>query len=110
MRFDRTDPTEAYTTDDRPHMLAYGTAEDSVALPYSRVKTISLGPDESRIDIDYRNHEVRITGTNLGKLWRELRAYRVTEVSINAGAVGKALGDNSEHCLVESIEIRSKDT
>ena len=60
MKIDRTDPTEAYTTDDKPYMLAYGTAEDTVALPYSRVKTISLGTGESSLGTG----ESRITNRN----------------------------------------------
>ena len=99
--------TEAFRIDEDHPTLTYRAEERILALPYHLVRFIELEPNETRIQVGYDDHEVRILGRYLGRLWRELCAFRLKEVTINGGAAAKALGAAAERCLVERIEFET---
>ena len=109
MRSDRSNAGECYQIDDDPATLTYCAPNITLALPYHLVRSMQLGEDETRVIVKYDDYTATITGADLGRLWHELRAYRLKEVSINGGAAGKALRQEIERCLVESITIVRKD-
>ena len=109
MRSDRSKPGECYQIDEDPPTLTYCAANITLALPYHLVRSMQLGEDETRVIVKYDDYTATITGADLGRLWHELRAYRLKEVSINGGAAGKALRQEIERCLVETITIARKD-
>ena len=96
--------TDPYQTDDNTPTLTLVTADGSTAFPYHLVRSMRLGTDASRIDIDLDEKTVAVCGSGLGKLWRELRAYRVREISVNGGDAARQLGEG--RVLVTSIELQ----
>lgn len=101
-------PIEPYQSDDDHPTLTFAANDQTLALPYHLVRSLELGRGEKRIDIDYDDYQVRIEGAQLVRLWRELRAFRVKEVSINGGKAAQALGERGERCLVQAITISRK--
>jgi hypothetical protein len=101
--------TEAFKIDEDHPTLTYRAEDRILALPYHLVRFIELEPNETRILVGYDDHEVGIRGKHLGRLWRELCAFRLKEITINGGAAAKALGATAERCLVERIEIEIKE-
>ena len=74
--------TDPYQTDDNTPTLTLVTGATSTALSYHLVRSMQLGESAQRIDIDFDEQTAAICGSWLGKLWRELRTYRVKEVSV----------------------------
>lgn len=109
MRHEQPNPGDAYQTDDDPPTLTYCVADTILALPYHLVRSMQLGKDETRVEVAYDDYTAMIIGTNLGRLWRELRVYRVREIVVNGGAPAKALGSESGRCLVEGINVRRRE-
>lgn len=109
MRHDTSNPREAYQIDDDPPTLTYCAPDITLALPYHLVRSMQLGEEENRVVVEYDDYTATISGGNLGRLWRELRAYRLKEISINGGAAAKALRQHTERCLVETITIARTD-
>lgn len=109
MRNDRSKQGECYQIDDDPPTLTYYAPNNTLALPYHLVRSMQLGEGETRIVVEYDDYTAAVAGANLGRLWHELRAYRLKEVSINGGAAGKALRQEIERCLVETITIARRD-
>jgi hypothetical protein len=105
MRHDKCNPAEAFQIDDDPPTLTYCAPDIALALPYHLVRSMQLGKDADRVVVEYDDYTATISGGNLGRLWRELRAYRLKEISINGGAAAKALRQQAERCLVETITI-----
>lgn len=99
---------DPYQIDDNSPTLTFVAADQTLALPYHLVRSMHLGSDGRKIVIDYDEREVAVRGSTLERLWKELRAFRVREVSINAGEAGKAVGGKAERALVEAIEIADK--
>ncbi len=100
------DQTEvrAFETSDRTPTIAFEQAEETLALPYDSLESIQYD-DKGRIQIAFEKHEVSLHGSNLGKLFAELSAFRVKDVLVNGGAAAKALGKRSGRCLIDRIEI-----
>ena len=99
---------DPYQIDDNSPTLTFVTGDQTLAIPYHLVRAMHLGGDGRKIVIDYDEREIAVRGSALERLWKELRAFRVREVSINAGEAGKAVGGKAERALVESIEIADK--
>ena len=66
-------------------------------------KKLGLSENGVEIAVSYDEFDVKIRGRHLHRLWRELRAFRVKEVSLNGGAAVTSLGGAAERCFVESI-------
>lgn len=94
------------TADDTP-TVTFVTAESSVAVPYHRVRELCIDPEGRRIVVAFDSREAVVGGSALGRLWRELRAFRVREIAINAGAAARQL--EGEACCVRSIELKDKE-
>ena len=109
MRHDTNNSRDAYQTDNDPPTLTYCAPDTTLALPYHLVRSIQLGKDEAEVVVNYDDYTATITGANLGRLWRELRAYQLREIAINGGVPARALGSGSARCLVEGIEVRRND-
>jgi hypothetical protein len=109
MRHDPGNPGDAYQVDDDPPTLTYCAPDMTLALPYHLVRSMQLGKDADRVVVEYDDYTATISGGNLGRLWRELRAYRLKEVSINGGAAARAIRQKTERCLVETITIARTD-
>ena len=105
MRSDRSNAGECYQIDDDPATLTYCAPNITLALPYHLVRSMQLGEDETRVIVKYDDYTATITGADLGRLWHELRAYRLKEISINGGAAAKTLRPETARSLVESITI-----
>jgi len=101
--------TEPYQTDDNTPTLTLVTGHESIAFPYHLVRSMQLGDSAKRIVIDLDDQTVTIAGSKLGKLWRELRAYRIKEISPNAGEAAKAVSSKLERAIVEDIAITLKE-
>ena len=101
----RNDP---YQSDDDHPTLSYVTAKGTLALPYHLVRELRFDSAARQIRIGYDDYNVAVSGANLNRLWKELRAFRVKEIAINAGEAGKALGPESGKCLVNGIRIEQK--
>lgn len=99
---------DPYQIDDNSPTLTFVAGDQTLALPYHLVRAMHLGGDGRKIAIDFDEREVTVRGSSLDRLWKELRAFRVREVSINAGEAGKAIGGKAERALVEMIEIAEK--
>ena len=100
--------TEAFKIDEDHPTLTYRADERILTLPYHLVRTIDVDPGETRVVVAYDDQEVSVSGKHLGRLWRELCAFRLKEISINGAGAAKALGESAERCLVERIDIETK--
>ncbi len=101
--------TEPYQTDENTPTLSLVTGSEDTAFPYHLVRSMQLDGEARRIAIDLDEYAITIKGSNLGKLWRELRAYRVKEVSTNTGEAARAVGSKANRVIVESITILTKE-
>ena len=99
--------TEAFKIDEDHPTLTFRADDRILALPYHLVRSLDLQPDETRIVVGYDDHEVSILGKHLGRLWKELCAFRLKEITINGSGAGKALGESADRCLVERIAIEA---
>jgi|GEM_PF-2777135 len=99
-------PTEAYQTDHDPPTLTFCTGETTLALPYHLLRSLHLR--ETGIFLDYSGYEITVRGTALGKLWKELRAYRVKEIAVTRAAAEK-LGGGSACCRVGEIAVEKNE-
>ena len=106
MKTDRPHPNEAYETTDAPQTVAFYATDTTIALPYHLLRSIHLEAREIRIE--FSDYVVTVGGTTLGKLWRELCAYRVKEITINRNAPGELSAKAANRCSVASIEISPK--
>jgi len=100
--------TETFAIDEDHPTLTYRSGDRILALPYHIVRSLDLDPDETRIVVGYDDHKVTIRGKHLGRLWRELCAFRLKEITINGAGAAKSLGDRAERCLVEGIDIETE--
>ena len=101
--------TEPYQVDDNTPTFTLVIGSEDIAFPYHLVRSMQLGREAKRIDVDLDEFAITIKGSKLGKLWRELRAYRIKEVETNAGEAAKAVGSESNRAIVESIEVSGKE-
>jgi len=79
------------------------SGERTLAIPYINVKSLELTDNE--ICIDTAGFLIRVVGSELGRLWKDLRLYRVLEIGVTVGKASKALGDQVKRCAVDEIEI-----
>ncbi|MCB1100170.1 MAG: hypothetical protein R3F19_12705 [Verrucomicrobiales bacterium] len=104
-----TNPRETYQTDDHPQTLTFQAKAQTLALPYFHLRSIRLSRDRASIAIDYDDFGIVIHGAHLEKLWRELRAYRLLEVSVSLlTTVESEIASESGRCRVERIDIQTK--
>lgn len=97
--------TDAFQSDDDHPTITYVATDETLALPYHLVRLLRLGKAEKSILVEYDDYRITINGTNLTRLWRDLRAFRVKEVLTNCSKAAKAMGDQTERCIVERITI-----
>ena len=109
MRKQPDNPSEAYQIDDDPPTLTLVADDQTIAFPYHLVRALRMDTGGHEIVIDYDEHEVRVRGSGLGRLWKELRSFRVREVSINGGAAARAVGGRGARTFVESIRIVARE-
>ena len=109
----KTSPNQTdsvYETDDHPHTIAFNAKEQTVAFPYHRINELRRGQGDRSIEIDCDDTRILIRGIHLGKMWRELCAYRVREVSVSVlTVVEKELTVKPTRCQVEEIVIHRMD-
>lgn len=98
---------QPYQTDTDPPTLIFYAAESTIALPYHLLRSLHFA--DRSIRLEYGDYEIGIHGTALGKLWKELRAYRVREIVVTEGAAAKALGESTSKCQIQRIEIERTD-
>lgn len=105
----RNDSNQPYQTDDSPPTLTFRKSGLTLALPYHSLRSMQLGEGGDTIRIGYAGHEATVSGANLDRLWRELCAYRVSEIAIDGGAAAKVLGSESGRCLVDAIAVVARE-
>ena len=100
----------AYETDDHPSTIAFNAKEETVAFPYHRGDEMRRGQGGRRIEIDCDDTRITIRGSHLDKMWRELCAFRVREVSVSIlTVVEKEMAVKPARCQVDAIEIHRMD-
>ena len=100
-------PDSAYETDDHPATIAFNAKEETVAFPYHRIDEMRRGQGDQSIEIDCDDTRIMIHGSHLGKMWRELCAFRLREVSVSIlTVVEKELPVKPARCRVEKIVIQ----
>ena len=106
MKPDHPHANQAYETSDAPQTVAFYATDSTIALPYHLLRSIHLSAHQIRIE--FNDYIVTVGGTALGKLWRELCAYRVKEIAINRSATGELSAKAANRCSVAKIEITPK--
>ncbi len=104
---------ETHATADHPWTLTFRSNDRTLCKPYSHLRYAELIEGASngiQIKITFDDWIVTLKGTGFGKLWDELRAFRLKEVAVTSlSVIDQELTGKPARCHIEAIDIRSRD-